>query len=337
MTLPQGSRPPGWYDDPNTSGSPRWWDGRQWAPPGGSRPAAVPGYGYGYGSGFRPQNLVEEAKSGRRAALALWVGVACQATQLVAIALYIHELWAQFDKIFSSSSTGRTRGTTPVIALSSTAQAAQGVSQLASLGSLVVYVIFIVWFHRAATNGRDLGISARRSPGWAVGGWFIPIGNLFLPFQSASDFFPLGHPDRKIVGQWWGFYIGSGFSVLVLYAAAFGSVGAGLAVSILPIGLFTMAAVKGRQMIRAALAVHVEVARQNGLVSPDFDPSSPASPAGPYAGGPYAGGPYAGDPYAGGPHAPGPGHAPGASPGPAQPSSPWDSAGPPARDPWSPS
>lgn len=277
MTSPQGpagSHPPGWYDDPNMSGAARYWDGRQWAPPGG--PGA-----FAQGPRLGPKDLITQANAGRRAALALWIGVGCHAVQVIATATYLHEFWEQFNKLLSSTST-RTRGAPPTMVLSGSAQAAQGVSQLAGLGSLVVYVIFLIWFHRAATTARDLGVPARRSPGWAIGGWFIPFGNLFLPYQSASDLFPPGHEDRKVVGPWWGFYLGSGFAAGVVYAASFASAAAGLVACVLPIGLYVMAALKGRQMIARSLALHTDMARHFALVPPGFDPAAPAADVGPY-------------------------------------------------------
>jgi hypothetical protein len=51
-------------------------------------------------------------------------------------------------------------------------------------------VLWIVWQFRFATNARALRGSYGLAPGWAIGGWFIPIGNLVLPqlqlFQAAK-------------------------------------------------------------------------------------------------------------------------------------------------------
>nr|WP_240929560.1 DUF4328 domain-containing protein [Streptomyces coryli] len=44
---------------------------------------------------------------------------------------------------------------------------------------LAIATVFIVWFHRARKNAElfDVG-QLRSSAGWAIGSWFIPIGNL---------------------------------------------------------------------------------------------------------------------------------------------------------------
>ncbi|WP_329388751.1 DUF4328 domain-containing protein [Streptomyces sp. NBC_01351] len=48
--------------------------------------------------------------------------------------------------------------------------------------------VFITWFYRVRVNGeifRHDGFTQTR--GWAIGGWFIPLANLFFPFRTAVD------------------------------------------------------------------------------------------------------------------------------------------------------
>lgn len=40
---------------------------------------------------------------------------------------------------------------------------------------------------RAAQFARDHGVTLRLKPGWAVGGWFVPIAQVFLPFIVLND------------------------------------------------------------------------------------------------------------------------------------------------------
>ncbi|WP_238783563.1 DUF4328 domain-containing protein [Streptomyces monomycini] len=57
-------------------------------------------------------------------------------------------------------------------------------------GTLVIptAVVFIIWFHRSRKNAehytRDV---CTLGSGWAIGSWFIPIGNLWLPFRVAKE------------------------------------------------------------------------------------------------------------------------------------------------------
>ncbi|WP_371680074.1 DUF4328 domain-containing protein [Streptomyces sp. NBC_01276] len=53
---------------------------------------------------------------------------------------------------------------------------------------LATAVVFVIWFHRVRTNGGIFNPGAfTRSAGWAVGAWFIPFGNLFLPYRVAAQ------------------------------------------------------------------------------------------------------------------------------------------------------
>ncbi|MEO6318229.1 MAG: DUF4328 domain-containing protein [Acidimicrobiales bacterium] len=58
---------------------------------------------------------------------------------------------------------------------------------------LAAGIVFIIWQFRHAKNAEVVGARGGLGPGWAIGGWFIPLANLVLPtvqiFQSskASD------------------------------------------------------------------------------------------------------------------------------------------------------
>ncbi|MGW7367381.1 DUF4328 domain-containing protein [Streptomyces sp. NPDC054841] len=96
----------------------------------------------------------------------------------------------------------------------------------AMAGSSVLYVIallatatvFIIWFHRlrlnAATFAPDL---QRRTAGWAIGSWFIPFGNLWIPRGIAADILRASQADpygrepagRGLLNAWWGAWVWS--------------------------------------------------------------------------------------------------------------------------------
>ncbi|MFE9631052.1 DUF4328 domain-containing protein [Streptomyces sp. NPDC006463] len=62
---------------------------------------------------------------------------------------------------------------------------AGGFQLLAMLGTATV---FIIWFHRVRTNGEVFRPDAfTLGRGWAIGAWFVPVGNLFLPFRVARQ------------------------------------------------------------------------------------------------------------------------------------------------------
>lgn len=54
---------------------------------------------------------------------------------------------------------------------------------------LATGVVFVIWQYRHAKNAQALGVTGGLGPGWAIGGWFIPLANYVLPgiqlFQSS--------------------------------------------------------------------------------------------------------------------------------------------------------
>jgi hypothetical protein len=82
-----------------------------------------------------------------------------------------------------------------------------------SLGACAAVVVFLVWFYRARVNADGRGWPQRRSPGWAIGAWFVPVINLWFPFQIMADIWRAGLPaearaNRLILpGIWWACFL----------------------------------------------------------------------------------------------------------------------------------
>ncbi|MFE7774139.1 DUF4328 domain-containing protein [Streptomyces sp. NPDC057445] len=76
-------------------------------------------------------------------------------------------------------------------------------------------VLFIIWFHRARINAGVLAPDLqRRGPGWAIGGWFIPIGNLWIPRGIAGDVWNASRPvtgarwtSHALLNAWWAMWL----------------------------------------------------------------------------------------------------------------------------------
>jgi len=79
-------------------------------------------------------------------------------------------------------------------------------------------VFFIMWFRRAYYNLHMLPWhNARYTEGWAAGSWFLPIINLWWPYQIMMDIWRgtqnalkerLGEPrSAAIVGWWWALHL----------------------------------------------------------------------------------------------------------------------------------
>ncbi len=96
--------------------------------------------------------------------------------------------------------------------------------------TLIIYIgliiAFCMWVHRASKNLAALNVVGQRfSPGWSVGWWFVPIMNLFRPYQVIREICRGSHlqatrqdslawrdvPPSAILGWWWGIWIVSNF------------------------------------------------------------------------------------------------------------------------------
>ncbi|MEU5220841.1 DUF4328 domain-containing protein [Streptomyces sp. NPDC020807] len=92
--------------------------------------------------------------------------------------------------------------------------AAGGIQLLALLSTGVT---FLVWFRRCRANAEVwAGDLQRRSPGWALGGWFIPVGNLWIPRGIAVDIWRASRRDPSsadrpfeflLLNVWWTFFL----------------------------------------------------------------------------------------------------------------------------------
>lgn len=56
------------------------------------------------------------------------------------------------------------------------------VAVLSGLVSVATVVVFCVWLHRVCSNAKAAHPGAGIRPGWAVGSFFIPVAQLFLPY-----------------------------------------------------------------------------------------------------------------------------------------------------------
>lgn len=86
------------------------------------------------------------------------------------------------------------------------------------LALLVTAVVFIIWFHRTRRNAEVFDPTVQRmGPGWAVGGWFVPVANFWFPYRVASGVWEASaqtRPDggwralpRTALNLWWGTWV----------------------------------------------------------------------------------------------------------------------------------
>ncbi len=90
------------------------------------------------------------------------------------------------------------------------------VSALFALAQLAVFIVtavnFLRWVHRAHVNARGLGATNLTiTPGWAVGWFFVPIMNLWKPFNAMKELWQASqNPDAwesetpsNLLTAWW--------------------------------------------------------------------------------------------------------------------------------------
>ncbi|MFJ9884981.1 DUF4328 domain-containing protein [Streptomyces sp. NPDC091287] len=168
-----------------------------------SGPAPVPG-GWGAGTWLRsPVGL-------SRAVVALLGCVIASDLFVIGAGLHLRGLWeglAADDSL--DIYTGSGLRAQELYDLAGTVQTA---------AFLATGVLFIIWFHRTRRNAEvfESGVQ-RMGPGWAVGGWFVPVAHLWFPYRVASGIWEASvqlHPDggwrtvpKTVLNLWWGGWI----------------------------------------------------------------------------------------------------------------------------------
>lgn len=95
--------------------------------------------------------------------------------------------------------------------------------RLSLLGvGLLTAILFLIWIYRAYKNLVALGPSdLKYSPGWAIGGFFVPFLNLVRPYQVVMEIWRSSAPEVRgsfgaawkhegsslFIGLWWGAWL----------------------------------------------------------------------------------------------------------------------------------
>lgn len=90
------------------------------------------------------------------------------------------------------------------------------------LAYIPTVVVFCIWIHGAYANLKFFPVTGLQySAGWAVGYFFVPILNLYRPYQVAQEMWKASDPDvtlnnggswrsvsgSSVIGMWWTFWI----------------------------------------------------------------------------------------------------------------------------------
>ncbi|MCH8121324.1 MAG: DUF4328 domain-containing protein [Planctomycetes bacterium] len=84
--------------------------------------------------------------------------------------------------------------------------------------AIILGITFLRWIYRTNKNLRTLsGEQMTFTPGWSVGWYFVPIANLFKPYQAMKEIWHISHKNESttysLVGWWWCLWIVSNFPV----------------------------------------------------------------------------------------------------------------------------
>lgn len=86
--------------------------------------------------------------------------------------------------------------------------AASVLSGIASVLGLVAFIFFLIWLYRTVVALRARGEATRFSPGFTVGGWFIPFANFALPPMAIADAWRrITRSGAGLIGAWWAAYL----------------------------------------------------------------------------------------------------------------------------------
>ncbi|MGW4439064.1 DUF4328 domain-containing protein [Streptomyces sp. NPDC004596] len=79
-------------------------------------------------------------------------------------------------------------------------------------------VVFLCWFHRVRVNAEVFDPARHaKARGWAIGGWFCPVVNLWFPRRVALDVWDASaswaeRPGHGLVNSWWTLWVVSLFA-----------------------------------------------------------------------------------------------------------------------------
>jgi hypothetical protein len=142
-------------------------------------------------------------------------------TLLIAnIAVSVAAIFSDVYSYAEYSTLPRTAVYSELFLASDTVSLLVGLPQFALL--VAVGVVFLMWLFRTSRNLRTLaGMAMRFTPGWTVGWFFVPIANLFKPYQAVKEIWLVSHRHAQIpllgqkgsdgphalVAWWWALYL----------------------------------------------------------------------------------------------------------------------------------
>ncbi len=275
MSTPPGPGvPPGWYADPSGQAAWRWWNGTQWTEHASS-PAGPPPVPPGTPGAYRSYNSAElntpfdprvhPVFSGQQK-IATWSSRAFHASPLVAM-IGIAQSWAFGAGTRNYLHSVQAQSQTGIIGSSSSTPVAYTLLAPGVLATFVfVWIALGLWQYRCARTAVLLRLPATWSPAMGVGAWFIPVVNLWFPYQAVRDLLPPGDPQRALVLQWWLSWVGLGTASALTSMLAFAGSSAAIVLTIITLVLAIGFGVLGARLVDVVRTTHLRL-----IVGPQAD------------------------------------------------------------------
>jgi hypothetical protein len=275
---------PGWYQDPWRLAAWRWWDGAAWTAHvtnGGGYPAGGSLAGGSWATAGRaglagPRLGADfEAAEANEARLMPWARASVVAYGVGSVAQYLAALGTMprlrtwYHQVLPVLRQGGPQSANRIQTIDANLLNGYGaVTSIAALLLLVVAVCFLIWQFDAAKVARGLGYPARRSPGLGVGAWFIPVVNLWFPFEALQDCLPPNHPMRHL-GLWaWLAYLGGGLIGGIAAFMSIFAVPAAIVLLVVSAGCWAVATTLGWRLVTAITEDHRQAASQHRAAHP---------------------------------------------------------------------
>jgi hypothetical protein len=155
------------------------------------------------------QDLKPNEQRSQNAILLIWIALAMNCISLISS-------YFQYDLLQTAANGGEI--STEFATSNDNREQAIGIIQIIIF--VVSTITFIQWFRRAYFNLHLRVNRLSHSEGWAAGCWFVPIVNLFRPYQIMKELFQetqlflkrneahtSEHLSMPLLGLWWAFWI----------------------------------------------------------------------------------------------------------------------------------
>ncbi|MEU8586389.1 DUF4328 domain-containing protein [Streptomyces sp. NPDC048664] len=142
------------------------------------------------------------------------LGRAAAAALGLVVAADLAAVWSDLVSIDVTDDLMKGVAGTDMVRRAERADTLSGVAGLAQVATLVAAIaVYLCWFYRVRVNAEVFDQSAHsKARGWAIGGWFVPVANLWFPRRVTLDIWdastPWGRrPSHALVNAWWGLWI----------------------------------------------------------------------------------------------------------------------------------